>query len=82
MEAVESVCNYLPGDYKAQCDSLIETYGKEIIDAINKDIAPDNLCKYIGLCPKAVSFVLSITNLLLISAVVFWFVKGILITQM
>ena len=55
MEAVESVCNYLPGDYKAQCDSLIETYGKEIIDAINKDIAPDNLCKYIGLCPKAVS---------------------------
>ena len=82
MEAVESVCNYLPGDYKAQCDSLIETYGKEIIDAINKDIAPDNLCKYIGLCPKAVSFVLSITNLLLISAVVFWFVKGILIAQM
>ena len=68
MQAVESVCNYLPGDYKTQCDSLIETYGKEIIDAINKEIAPENICKYIGLCPS-VSFMLS--TLFLICAAVF-----------
>ena len=62
MEAVESVCNYLPGDYKAQCDSLIETYGQQIIDAINKDIAPENLCAYIGACPKAVSSMFDVTD--------------------
>ena len=54
MEAVESVCSYLPSQYKDECNNLIETYGEEIIDAINKDISPENLCAYIGACPKQV----------------------------
>ena len=54
MEAVESVCSYLPSQYKDECNNLVETYGEEIIDAINKDISPENLCAYIGACPKQV----------------------------
>ena len=55
MKAVESVCSYLPGNYKDQCDSLVKEYGEEIIDAINQDISPENLCAHIGACPSAVS---------------------------
>merc|ERR1712136_284883 len=55
LEAVESVCSYLPSQYKDECNNLVETYGEEIIDAINKDISPENLCAYIGACPKQLS---------------------------
>ena len=57
MEAVESVCSYLPSQYKDECNNLVETYGEEIIDAINKEISPENLCAYIGACPKQVRWV-------------------------
>ena len=58
MEAVESVCSYLPSQYKDECNNLVETYGEEIIDAINKEISPENLCAYIGACPKQVRWFL------------------------
>ena len=52
MAAVESVCSYLPSQYGDECDNLVDTYGQEIIDTINKDISPENLCAYIGACPN------------------------------
>ena len=52
MKAVETICSYLPSTYKDECDSFIETYGEEIIKALNDKIAPENLCKSLGVCKQ------------------------------
>ena len=55
LKAVETVCSYLPGDYKSECDAFIETYGDQIIKALNDKIAPDALCKSLGVCSQVIT---------------------------
>ena len=54
LKAVENVCSYLPGSYKDECDSFVDTYGQEIISALNDKISPSNLCTSLGVCSQMV----------------------------
>ena len=54
LKAVENVCSYLPGSYKDECDSFVDTYGQEIISALNDKISPANLCTSLGVCSQMV----------------------------
>ncbi|ELU16785.1 hypothetical protein CAPTEDRAFT_225175 [Capitella teleta] len=51
IEAVlEKVCNFLPTSLQQQCDTIIETYGKTIVQMIVDDASPEEICTAIGLC--------------------------------
>eukprot|EP00914_Ancora_sagittata_P029591 GHVO01058619.1.p1 GENE.GHVO01058619.1~~GHVO01058619.1.p1 ORF type:complete len:443 (+),score=69.73 GHVO01058619.1:115-1329(+) len=55
IEAVlEKVCNFLPSTYEKQCDQIIETYGKMIVQMIVDEASPEEICTAIGLCTKKV----------------------------
>ena len=43
-------CEQLTGQ-KLICRTLVNTEGKKILDGLIKDLAPDAICKDIGLCP-------------------------------
>nr|CAB3260857.1 uncharacterized protein LOC100176110 [Phallusia mammillata] len=53
IDAVEKVCDILPSKYKKECDTLIQTYGDEIIQLLVKFVSPKALCMTLKLCPSA-----------------------------
>ncbi|KAM9803877.1 prosaposin [Neosynchiropus ocellatus] len=50
IQAVEKVCTYLPSSLTAQCQDLVETYGKAIIDLLVQQADPKSVCTVIALC--------------------------------
>ena len=57
---LESLCNHLPAALTAECDSLVATYGEEIIKAILDNLDPHAVCIKIGLCNAIISQVLGV----------------------
>ncbi|XP_078493273.1 uncharacterized protein LOC100176110 isoform X12 [Ciona intestinalis] len=48
--AVEKVCTVLPSNLQTECKSLIDDYGKEIINLLAQQIKPAQLCATLKLC--------------------------------
>lgn len=51
-KVLEKVCNFLPSSLQQECDQIIETYGKTIIDMIISQSTPEEICTAIGLCTQ------------------------------
>ncbi|XP_033835794.1 prosaposin [Periophthalmus magnuspinnatus] len=50
IQAVEKVCTMLPSSLTAQCQDLIETYGKAIIELLVQQADPKTVCTVLALC--------------------------------
>nr|XP_026692830.1 uncharacterized protein LOC100176110 isoform X7 [Ciona intestinalis] len=48
--AVEKVCTILPSNLQTECKTLIDQYGKEIINLLAQQIKPAQLCATLKLC--------------------------------
>ncbi|XP_068596991.1 prosaposin isoform X3 [Brachionichthys hirsutus] len=53
IQAVETVCGYLPSSYAVQCRDLIEAYGKAIIELLVQEADPKTVCTMLALCNGA-----------------------------
>jgi len=51
-EALDQVCEYLPGSFKDQCENFVNQYTDIIIDFLTHQITPEQVCKQIGLCAE------------------------------
>jgi len=52
INAIETVCNYLPSTYVSVCDDFISVYGPEILQNLVNKEDPNAVCGNIGVCPK------------------------------
>ena len=52
-QALEEVCTLMPSSIKAQCVTVINTYGPYVIELMAQEMKPDEICKAIGLCKTA-----------------------------
>ncbi|KAL7877456.1 hypothetical protein SRHO_G00040990 [Serrasalmus rhombeus] len=53
-EAVKKVCNFLPDEFKTQCDQLVEQYEPLLIQLLLQTLDPDFVCMKLGACPEVV----------------------------
>ncbi|XP_076831086.1 prosaposin [Brachyhypopomus gauderio] len=51
-EAVKKVCNFLPDEYKTQCDQLVEQYEPMLVELLLQTLDPDFVCMKLGACPE------------------------------
>ncbi|XP_063817383.1 prosaposin isoform X2 [Pseudophryne corroboree] len=49
-EALKKVCNLVPSKYRQQCDSIIDTYCDAIIELLENEVSPKQICGTLGLC--------------------------------
>eukprot|EP00003_Mantamonas_plastica_P025549 TRINITY_DN5029_c0_g2_i2.p2 TRINITY_DN5029_c0_g2~~TRINITY_DN5029_c0_g2_i2.p2 ORF type:complete len:471 (-),score=146.41 TRINITY_DN5029_c0_g2_i2:236-1648(-) len=59
--AVEKVCGFLPKTIRSECDSLVETYGQQIINMLLQKENPQTICTQLGLC-KSTAVVEQVQN--------------------
>ncbi|XP_046721684.1 prosaposin isoform X3 [Silurus meridionalis] len=59
-EAVKKVCNFLPDEYKTQCDQLIEQYEPMIVQLLLQALDPEFVCMKLGACPGALRMLLGV----------------------
>lgn len=52
---LEIICNFLPKNYRQQCDDLIEKYGAGIIILIEEVADPKVICTKLGLCDASLA---------------------------
>ncbi|CAH8850834.1 unnamed protein product [Trichobilharzia szidati] len=57
MLALETVCDYLPSNYKGQCVNFVDNYGVKVVEAIVEGTGPGLICTGIGLCSPFTSAV-------------------------
>lgn len=50
VKLLEKICDHLPAHYKEQCDSILEKYGKQIIDLLLSSATPHVICTLLHLC--------------------------------
>ncbi|CAF4371879.1 unnamed protein product, partial [Rotaria sordida] len=49
-DALEKVCNILPGPLKDKCVQFVDTYGPVLLQLIEKYGTPDKVCNALKLC--------------------------------
>ncbi|XP_026879158.2 prosaposin isoform X1 [Electrophorus electricus] len=59
-EAVKKVCNFLPDEYKTQCDQLVEQYEPMLVELLLQTLDPDFVCMKLGACPEVVQKLLGL----------------------
>ncbi|KAF5890029.1 prosaposin isoform X2, partial [Clarias magur] len=59
-EAVKKVCNFLPDEYKTQCDQLVEQYEPLLIQLLLQALDPEFVCMKLGACPGALKMLLGV----------------------
>ncbi|GAA6094238.1 prosaposin isoform X3 [Tachysurus ichikawai] len=59
-EAVKKVCNFLPDEYKTQCDQLIEQYEPLIVQLMLQALDPEFVCMKLGACPGVLRMLLGL----------------------
>jgi saposin len=52
-DALNAICNLLPGSTKDECTSFVKTYFPTIWTLIKTEVDSGDVCKQIGLCPNA-----------------------------
>ena len=50
--ALEKVCGYMPKSVRGQCDNIVETYGKAIIEMMSSEVDPKEICSMMHLCDE------------------------------
>lgn len=50
-EALEKVCYIVPSKYRQQCIDLIDEYSAAIIELLEQEVTPKEICTVLGLCP-------------------------------
>jgi len=50
---LEKVCNFLPGNLRQECDTIIEQYGPAIVQLLAQFADPKEVCQSIGLCSQS-----------------------------
>lgn len=53
-ETLDKVCYVIPSSYRAECESIINTYTPAIIEYLVSKESPQGLCQLINLCPTSV----------------------------
>ncbi|XP_014225050.1 uncharacterized protein LOC106651173 [Trichogramma pretiosum] len=48
--ALDKLCVHLPNSLIDQCESMVKTYSKQIIEMILADLTPQEVCVYLKLC--------------------------------
>ncbi|XP_058241649.1 prosaposin isoform X2 [Hemibagrus wyckioides] len=59
-EAVKKVCNFLPEEYKTQCDQLIDQYEPLIVQLLLQALDPEFVCMKLGACPGVLRMLLGV----------------------
>jgi len=49
-DVVAELCDYFTPEFKQICVYLVDTYGQDVIELLNKDFNPDEVCHGIELC--------------------------------
>jgi len=52
-DAVRKVCNFLPDQFKDECDQLVEQYEPMLVQLLLQMLDPDFVCMKLGACPEA-----------------------------
>ena len=61
--AMEQVCTKLPSAFRAECSSLIMSYGPIIINLLKYELEAGQICSSFGLCKNATEgLLLSLIN--------------------
>lgn len=48
--ALEKVCSYLPSSIAQECNDFVSEYGPAIIDLLEQELDPSQICTALGLC--------------------------------
>jgi saposin len=51
-QTLEKVCNFLPSEVQSECNIFIDTYAATLIDLLEKELTPAQVCQELGLCTK------------------------------
>ncbi|KAM8923809.1 prosaposin [Pelodytes ibericus] len=49
-KVLEKVCSVLPKKYADQCKDVVDTYSKAIIELLEQEVSPKDICQALGLC--------------------------------
>ncbi|KAK3744542.1 hypothetical protein RRG08_056678 [Elysia crispata] len=52
LKILDQVCSRLPPSIAQQCEELLNQYKPEILKLLTKELAPKNVCSFLGLCTK------------------------------
>ncbi|KAL0281348.1 UNVERIFIED_CONTAM: hypothetical protein PYX00_002360 [Menopon gallinae] len=52
--ALHGLCTRMPKNLKYQCDELVEHFSEQIIDMMLADFTPQEVCRFLKLCPTNV----------------------------
>ncbi|XP_070706982.1 prosaposin-like isoform X2 [Pempheris klunzingeri] len=50
IQLLEEICHILPPSYRAQCEAIIDKFGKTVLDAILSYATPQAVCALVQLC--------------------------------
>jgi len=53
-QALDEVCDVLPGNVRNQCESFVDAYTDMIIQLLTGEVTPKEVCAYLGLCQNDV----------------------------
>lgn len=54
---LEKVCNFLPTQYKTECDQIVEQYAPLLIQILAQEATPAEVCGLVGLCNSTLTHV-------------------------
>merc|ERR1712002_1353574 len=50
IDIMGKVCTKLPASVSSKCNLMVTMFGKQIVDAIVNELAPNTICPAIGMC--------------------------------
>lgn len=50
IKLLEEICHILPPSYRGQCEAVVGTFSKSVLDAIISYATPEAVCALIHLC--------------------------------
>jgi saposin len=53
MEALETVCTYMPESLKSECKDFVDTYGPAVIKMLIQELNPTEVCQELKLCDQS-----------------------------
>ncbi|RUS88535.1 hypothetical protein EGW08_003711, partial [Elysia chlorotica] len=52
LKVLDQVCSRLPPSIAQECEALLNQYKPEIVKLLSKELAPENVCTFLGICTK------------------------------
>lgn len=48
--ALDKVCSFMPSTIATECKDFVDTYGPAVIELLEQELAPQEICTILGLC--------------------------------